>query len=135
MIARSLLVLVALSLVAGCSAFQSPNAGLGEAGPNSVTTGDWRVAASGEFVGPSKSEIRVDLLVQKVGDPTREIASPSILSVVGQDAVVGVGGNGADVTCSVASRRDGSKVIIDVTTVISQGNREVSRPRIRFAIE
>jgi len=135
MIARSLLVLVTVSLLVGCSAFQSPNAGLGDAGANSVTTGDWRVAARGEFTGPSKAGIQVDLLVQKVGDPTREIASPSILTVVGQDAVMITEGNGANVTCSVASRWDGSKVIVDVTTVISQGNREVSRPRIRFAIE
>lgn len=119
----------------GCSAFESPNSSLGVPGTASVTSGDWKVEARGEFLGGGRVEIQVDLAIKKVGDPTRTIVSPSVLTVVGQDAVISTGDNGTDTTCSISTTRDGSRVVVTVAVIISQGGRTVSKPMLRFVME
>ena len=130
-----LLLFLVVSMFTGCSAFQSPNSSLGTPGANAVTVGKWRVEARGKFLNGGTVEVQVDLNIQKVGDPTKTIATPSIIIVVGQDAVVTISGNGADVTCSVSAVREESRVIVTVSTVISQDGSSVAKPMLRFPID
>ena len=130
-----LLLFLVVSMFTGCSAFQSPNSSLGTPGANAVTVGKWRVEARGKFLNGGTVEVQVDLNIQKVGDPTKTIATPSIITVVGQDAVITLEGNGANVTCSVSTVREDSRVIVTVATIISQGGSPVARPMLRFAID
>ena len=129
--------LIAISMFSGCSAFQSPNSSLGNSGASAVSQGDWRVEARGRFINGGRVEIRVDLDVQKIGDPNQTVAAPSIVTVVGQDAVVTISGDtpGINVTCSISTVREGSRAIVTVATVISQQGRVVSRPKIVFPVE
>ena len=130
-----LLLFLMMSMFTGCSAFQSPNSDLGTPGASSVTVGKWRVEARGRFLNGGTVEIQTDLKIQQVGDPTKTIATPSLVTVVGQDAVISVGGNGADVTCSLTAVREDSRAIVTVACVIAQGGSPVARPVLRFAIE
>ena len=57
----SIVCLIAISMFAGCSAFQSPNSSLGTPGANAVAQGDWRVEARGRFINGGRVEIQVDL--------------------------------------------------------------------------
>ena len=130
-----LLLFLVVSIFTGCSAFQSPNSSLGTPGANAVTDGKWRVEARGKFLNRGTVEVQVDLNIQKVGDPTSTITTPSLITVVGQDVVATISGNGADATCSVSTVREDSRVIVTVATVISQGGSPVARPMLRFAID
>lgn len=129
-----LVPILILSTFTGCSALQAPNSDLGTPGASAVSDGTWRVEARGRFVNEGRTQIQVDLEIQRVGDPSRTIASPSVLTVVGEDAVVEISGNGADLTCSVAVVRKDSQVLATVTTIIAQGGRVVARPMLRFPI-
>lgn len=135
MIRIPLLLFLAVSVFTGCSAFQSPNASLGEPGTASVTNGDWQVRARGKFLDEGRVKVQIDMEIKEIGDPTRTIAAPTIVTLVGEDAVITVTGNGADVTCSVSTVRDDSRVIVTVASVISRGGRAVSRPKLRFPID
>ena len=131
----SLLLLLVVSTFTGCSALQAPNSELGTPGASAISDGTWRVEARGRFVNEGRTQIQVDLEIQRVGDPSRTIASPSVLTVVGEDAVVEISGNGADLTCSVATVRKDSRVLVTVATVIAQGGRVVARPMLRFPLD
>ena len=123
------------SMFAGCSAFQSPNSNLGTPGANAVTDGKWRLEARGRFINGNNSEIKIDLVIQQVGDPTKTVATPAMVTVVGEDAVITMAGNGADVVCSVSTVREDSRAIVTVSSVISQGGSPVARPMLRFGID
>ena len=135
MIRIPLLLFLVISMFTGCSAFESPNSSLSTPGAASVTSGKWQVEGRAKFLNGGRVEVQVDLEIKQVGDPTRTIATPSILTVVGENAVITISGNGADVTCSISTTRDDSRVIVTVTSIITQGGRAVSRPTLRFSLD
>ena len=79
-------------------------------------------------------QLRVDMVITETGDPPRTIASPSVITAVGEDALVEIQGDGANVVCSIASRRDGSSVIVTVTAVVGRGNTPIGQPTLRFRL-
>ncbi len=127
-----MLLLVSLG---GCAAQSPPNADLTLPGASVVTVDGWQLEARGEFLDPERVQVRIDLLIRKVGDPSRVIASPTMTTIVGEDSVIESAGNGNDVTCSVSTVRKGSGVQVTVTSVITRDGRAVSRPSLRFNLD
>ena len=130
-----LAVLLVIACSFGCASQQPPLADPDADGRYSTVGVDGlRLAAKGEFVGEDQVQLRVDIVITATGDPPRTIASPSVITTVGEDAVVQVQGNGEDVVCSIAARRDGSGVIVTVTAVVGRGNTPIGRPTLRFRL-
>lgn len=127
------IVLTALLAGAGCSAQQSPNATLATPGDRSVTVGGWQLEARGEFVDADRTQVRVDLVVRKVGDPSRTIASPAVVVTVGEEATVEITGE-YDVAIAVLPTRTADGVSVSATGVIRDGGTVKSTLPLRFAI-
>ena len=128
-------VILLLVSLGGCAAQSPPNANLTRPGASAVTVDGWQVEARGQFIDPERIQIEIDLVVRRSGDPTRVIASPTMVVVVGEESVVEVQGNGNDVTCVVATRRTDSGAVVDVTTRITKGSTLESSPQLRFRVD
>lgn len=121
------------TLFAGCSATQSPNATLATPGDRSVTVGGWQLEARGEFADPDHATVRVDFVVRKVGDPSRVLATPAVITRVGEEAVIEITGE-YDIAITVRPERGRDGVEVTATGVIRDGGSVRSTLPLRFTI-
>ena len=127
-----MLLLISLG---GCAAQSPPNADLTLTGASVVTVDGWQLEARGEFLDPERVQLRIDMVIRKTGDPSRLIASPTMITIVGEDSVIESAGNGNDVTCSVSTVRNGSRVQVTVNSIITRNGSPVARPSLRFNLD
>lgn len=129
-----LLLVITMLILGACSGQQSPNASLPAPGGRSVTVGDWQLEARGAFADPDRATIRVDLVVRRIGDPSHVIASPSVITTVGEDAKIGSFGGEHDVEVTVTSVRGRDGVEVTAKGVVGDGASVKSTLPLRFVI-
>ena len=128
-------VILLLVSLGGCAAQSPPNVDLTLPGAKAVTVDGWQVEARGRFIDPERIQIQIDLVIRRSGDPTRVIASPSMIALVGEESIVQTQGNGDDVTCVVTTRRADSGAVVDVNTRITKGSTLQASPQLRFRVD
>ena len=126
-------ILVLISLLAGCAASQPPSAELPWRADASVNVGEYRLAARGTTT--EDGVLSVELRFIRVGDPSRIIATPSLLVRTGDTGEVLVEDGSTTVSAVVKTGISDSKVIVEVDATISESGITRSRPRIRFAVD
>ena len=126
-------ILVLISLLAGCAASQPPSAELPWRADASVSVGEYRLAARG--TATEDGVLSVELRFIRVGDPSRIIATPSLLVRTGETGEVSVDDGSTTVSALVKTGMSDSKVIVEVDATISESGITRSRPRIRFAVD
>jgi hypothetical protein len=126
-------ILVLISLLAGCAASQPPSAELPWRADASVNVGEYRLAARGTTT--EDGVLSVELRFIRVGDPSRIIATPSLLVRTGDTGEVLVEDGSITVSALVKTGMSDSKVIVEVDATISESGITRSRPRIRFAVD
>lgn len=129
-----LLLVIAMLALGACSAQQSPNTTLSTPGDRSVTVGGWQLEARGAFADPDQATIRVDFVVRRVGDPSRVIASPSMIAPVGEEAKMQTFGGEFDVEVTVTSARTQDGVAVTANAVVRDGASVKSTLPLRFTI-
>ena len=126
-------LLVLAGLLTGCAASQPPGAELPWRSDASINVGQYRLAARATMT--EEDVVSVELQFVRVGDPSRIIATPSLLVRTGDTGEVVVDDGSTAVSAVVKTDPSGSKLMIEIDASITENGITRSQPRIRFAIE
>ena len=126
-------LLVLAGLLTGCAASQPPGAEIPWRSDASINVGKYRLAARATMT--EEDVVSVELRFVRVGDPSRIIATPSLLVRTGDTGEVVVDDGSTAVSAVVKTDPSGSKVMIEIDASITENGITRSQPRIRFAID